>query len=97
LQELLAPKLRALFSRDWTPIDDEGEFVDPVAEITKINVRFLQNRDLLPTFCTAERMSWASKRQTTRSEGIAYSLMGLFNIHMPITYGEGGKVTFRRL
>jgi len=42
-------------------------------------------------------MSWASQRQTTRSEDIAYSLLGLFGVNMPLLYGEGGENAFRRL
>jgi len=41
-------------------------------------------------------MSWASKRQTTRSEDLAYSLMGLFGVNMPMLYGEG-EGAFARL
>jgi len=97
LQELLAPKTRIFFSEKWIPIDDNGDLLDLLAEITSIDSRLLQNRDLLSTYCIAERMSWASTRQTTRSEDRAYSLMGLFNIHMPVLYGEGGESAFRRL
>jgi hypothetical protein len=97
LQELLAPKIRTFVSGDWIPIDDKGDLVDLLAEITNIDARLLRDRDLLSTFCTAKRMSWASTRQTTRSEDIAYSLMGIFNIYMPVIYGEGGQRAFRRL
>ena len=41
-------------------------------------------------------MSWASKRQTTRVEDEAYSLLGIFNIKMPTVYEEG-LGAFRRL
>jgi hypothetical protein len=44
----------------------------------------------------AERMSWASQRTATRSEDIAYSLLGIFDINMPPLYGEGVKA-FSRL
>ncbi|KAK0666609.1 heterokaryon incompatibility protein-domain-containing protein [Cercophora samala] len=44
----------------------------------------------------ARRMSWAAKRQTTRIEDQAYCLLGLFNINMPMLYGEGSKA-FTRL
>ena len=37
----------------------------------------------------AQKMSWASKRKTTRVEDIAYSLMGIFEVNMPLLYGEG--------
>lgn len=44
----------------------------------------------------SEMMSWASQRRTTREEDMAYSLMGLFDINMPLLYGEGSKA-FKRL
>jgi hypothetical protein len=41
-------------------------------------------------------MSWASNRETTRVEDIAYCLLGIFDVNMPLLYGEG-KHAFRRL
>jgi len=49
------------------------------------------------SFSVALKMSWASKRETTRAEDMAYCLMGLFDINMPLLYGEGGAKAFRRL
>jgi hypothetical protein len=40
-------------------------------------------------------MSWAACRQTTRIEDIAYSLMGIFNVFMPMLYGEGRRAFIR--
>lgn len=40
-------------------------------------------------------MSWAANRETTREEDIAYSLMSLFDVHMPLLYGEGRKAFIR--
>jgi hypothetical protein len=45
--------------------------------------------------CVAEKMSWASHRETTRIEDEAYCLMGIFGINMPLLYGEGEKALFR--
>jgi len=42
-------------------------------------------------------MSWAAKRQTKRKEDAAYSLLGIFNIHMPLIYGEGRQKALNRL
>lgn len=39
---------------------------------------------------------WASKRETTRIEDQAYCLLGIFDINMPLLYGEGTKA-FKRL
>jgi len=52
--------------------------------------------DCLDLFSVATRMSWASGRQTTRVEDQAYCLMGLFDVNMPLLYGEGAKA-FTRL
>ena len=40
-------------------------------------------------------MSWAAERKTTRREDIAYCLMGIFNVNMPLLYGEGDKAFMR--
>jgi hypothetical protein len=41
-------------------------------------------------------MSWAAKRKTSRLEDQAYSLLGIFDVNMPMLYGEGLKA-FTRL
>lgn len=51
----------------------------------------------LYSYSISERMKWASRRQTKRPEDMAYCLMGLFDIHMPLLYGEGGEKAFFRL
>jgi tetratricopeptide (TPR) repeat protein len=42
-------------------------------------------------------MTWATERQTTEDEDMAYCLLGLFDIFMPLIYGEGKKSAMRRL
>jgi hypothetical protein len=41
-------------------------------------------------------LAWAKSRQTTRKEE-AYSLLGIFNVYMPLIYGEGRDNAFTRL
>ncbi|KAH7354882.1 hypothetical protein BKA65DRAFT_581488 [Rhexocercosporidium sp. MPI-PUGE-AT-0058] len=41
-------------------------------------------------------MSWAAYRETTRIEDTVYCLLGLFDVNMPLLYGEEEKA-FRRL
>lgn len=103
LQELIAPKKRVYFARDWSVIDP-GDFnqpgqklVDIISGVTRISPLVLQDSTKLSSFCVAERMSWASLRTTTRPEDRAYSLMGLFSVNMPILYGEGFSKAFSRL
>jgi hypothetical protein len=49
----------------------------------------------LGRFSVAQKMRWASERTTTREEDVAYCLMGLFNVNMPLLYGEGTRAFFR--
>lgn len=38
----------------------------------------------------------ASRRETTRKEDVSYCLLGIFNVHIPLIYGEGERA-FERL
>ena len=42
-------------------------------------------------------MSWTEHRETKRQEDKAYSLFGIFDIHMPLLYGEEREKAFVRL
>ncbi|KAI0968038.1 HET-domain-containing protein [Xylaria arbuscula] len=79
------------FTRGWTL----QELLAPSNVQTKIDQNTLRGKDILDV-SVARRMYWASKRQTTRIEDLAYSLLGIFDINMPLIYVEGHKA-FRRL
>jgi hypothetical protein len=51
----------------------------------------------LSEFSVSERMLWAKTRQAKRGEDIAYSLLGIFGIYMPLIYGERTASSFKRL
>jgi hypothetical protein len=40
-------------------------------------------------------MAWASQRKTGRTEDLAYCLLGIFHVNMPVLCGEGHKAFFR--
>jgi hypothetical protein len=42
-------------------------------------------------------MSWMENRETARKEDKAYSLLGIFDVYMPLIYGEGRENAFKRL
>jgi hypothetical protein len=42
-------------------------------------------------------MLWTEKRETTRKEDKAYSLLGIFDVYMPLIYGEGRESAYKRL
>lgn len=97
LQELLASTTRLFFASDWSLMEHGDDLLSLVSSVTRIDKRVLHDKRLIGTFCVAERMSWVSRRMTTRDEDMAYCLMGIFNVSMPIIYGEGLKKAFRRL
>ena len=102
LQELLAPKVVIFFSQEWDVIASRAELATRIQEVSGIDQCFLQDKDVasrgysLGKASVAERMSWAAKRQTTRPEDLAYCLLGIFDVSMPIIYGEG-MAAFTRL
>lgn len=67
-----------------------------VSDITGVHQEMLSGYRALSSFSVAQRMSWASKRQTSRLEDEAYSLLGIFGISLVTTYGEGHRA-FARL
>ncbi|KAI0445710.1 HET-domain-containing protein [Xylaria telfairii] len=96
LQELLAPDYILFFSRDWVELGTKKGLASSISLVTGIDQLCLCKEKKLHDYSIAQRMSWAGLRSTTREEDIAYSLLGLFNINMPLLYGEG-KRAFRRL
>jgi hypothetical protein len=101
LQELLAPLRVVFYGADWVDIGTKGTLRETISTVTGISVEVLVGVDkrdkdfTLDRVPVAVRMSWASYRQTTREEDMAYSLMGLFGVNMPLLYGEGMKAFIR--
>ncbi|KAI1350835.1 heterokaryon incompatibility protein-domain-containing protein [Xylaria sp. FL0043] len=95
LQELLAPSALVFYSANWVSIGNREDLADVIAETTQIHKQFFKSRKL-EEFSIAQRMSWASRRQTTRIEDQAYCLLGIFGVNMPLLYGEG-DLAFMRL
>ena len=81
-------------SKEWKEIGSKETLKERIKEITGIQIKALEGADM-GLFSVSERMSWAAKRQTTRIEDTAYSLMGLFGVNMPLLYGEGEKSFIR--
>ena len=73
------------------------DLASQISLATQIPADYLIGTKALRQACVAQRMFWASRRKTTREEDRAYSLMGLFDINMPILYGEGLEKAFTRL
>ncbi|KAI0506537.1 heterokaryon incompatibility protein-domain-containing protein [Xylaria bambusicola] len=78
--------------------DDHNYWEDGVHHICNCGINSFDSdrlRGVLETFSVATIMSWAAGRETSREEDIAYCLMGLFDVNMPLLYGEKGKAFLR--
>jgi hypothetical protein len=90
LQELLAPNYVDFFDQTWTWIGSKGSLDAVICHVTGI-------ADLVhyKEASVAQKMSWASYRETTRIEDLSYCLLSLFGVHMPPLYGEGENAFMR--
>lgn len=96
LQELVAPKIVEFFDSDGARLGDRNSLIQEIHEATKIPVDALTGDDP-GNFSIEARFSWAEGRETKREEDAVYSLLGLFDIYMPLIYGEGRERALKRL
>ncbi len=96
LQELIAPRYLIFLASNWALLGTKSAFAELVEEISGVDIKVLTFTRDVTNVSVARRMSWAARRQTTRLEDEAYSLMGIFDVHMSTIYGEG-RAAFRRL
>lgn len=92
LQELLAPSNVIFFDCNWGCIGVKKDLLAEISIVTGIEIQYLKN---IHRASVAAKMSWVSRRQTSRVEDIAYCLLGIFDVNMPLLYGEGRKAFLR--
>ncbi|WYZ44647.1 hypothetical protein EsH8_VII_001083 [Colletotrichum jinshuiense] len=96
LQELIASNKVEFYDKKWNLIGEKNDLITIIQDITRVDISILKDNSDLQSLPVARRMSWAAGRKTTRVEDIAYCLLGIFDINMPLLYGEGMKA-FQRL
>ncbi|KAI5999561.1 hypothetical protein EDD15DRAFT_69186 [Pisolithus albus] len=104
LQELLASRTVLFYMQDWSlymNIDAANHKTD-LAVLKELRKATGITDQHLTNFCPGvddarTRLRWASRRHTTRPEDIAYSLFGIFKVHLPIFYGESAEHALGRL
>lgn len=104
LQELLAPKKHIFYGSNWERILVHQNGLSRLSDETvcrrsrKLLEEVTRIEDLTDwkSAGLATKLSWAATRKTTRKEDIAYCLLGVLNVQMPLLYGEGENA-FRRL
>ncbi|KAF2442324.1 HET-domain-containing protein, partial [Karstenula rhodostoma CBS 690.94] len=95
LQELIGPQNLFFYDREWNVQGHKSQLGHILKGITGIRISILRGLADLSTIAVAEKMSWAAHRQTTRIEDTAYCLLGLFDINIPLLYGEEEKAFVR--
>ncbi|KAE9582617.1 Vegetative incompatibility protein HET-E-1 [Colletotrichum fructicola] len=106
LQELIVPGNMKFYSAEWDFLGSKvghqlnassNNLVGPdiLGEITGIDERVLDGSLGPQDLSVATRMSWAALRKTTRVEDLAYCLLGVFSVNMPLLYGEGSRAFVR--
>ena len=99
LQELLAPLDLEFHDANWNSLGTRQNRASEVERVTTVPARILVNGFPGPGQpgrpAVAVIMSWASGRTTKRPEDKSYSLLGLFDVHMSLIYGEGKNAFFR--
>ena len=94
LQELLAPQSVEFYSREQDLLGDKKKLEQDIHDITGIPITALGGSSL-SGYSVDERMRWAAGRNTKREEDRAYCLLGIFDVFMPLMYGEGENAFIR--
>ena len=98
LQELLAPQTTIFYDRLWKVIDSRDELAETIEAATGIDKEYLCGKNRhhrIHAASVAMKMSWLARRKTSRVEDMAYCMLGLFDVNMPLLYGEGEKAFMR--
>lgn len=95
LQELIAPSQIDFFDQEWNRRTTKRDSVELLSDITGIDIEILRHKKPFASIPVAQRMSWAAGRQTTKVEDLAYCLFGIFDVNMPLLYGEEEKAFLR--
>ncbi|KAF8444928.1 hypothetical protein L210DRAFT_3054439 [Boletus edulis BED1] len=103
-QEYVASKVVQFYTEDWKPylgldIFNHKESPIIISEMQRaMNFQTQELAALQPGLGRVrEKLYLASTRRTTREEDIAYSLFGIFNVAIPVIYGEGDRAVGRLL
>ena len=111
LQELLAPDEVVFLDCGWEIIGSRNISTDrkmtvlsnrdlgpEISSATSISLNDLSKTSYSErggTACMAQKLSWLSKRETSRIEDMAYCMLGLCGVNMPLFYGEGEQAFVR--
>ncbi|PSN67524.1 kinesin light chain [Corynespora cassiicola Philippines] len=96
LQELIAPKSVEFFSSEGQYVGTKQSLEQLVHEVTGVPIEALHSCSL-DKFTIPQRIQWVKNRKTTEEEDVVYCLLGILDISMPTSYGEGSEKAWIRL
>lgn len=76
-------------------VAEGNKYIGLLSGITSISCKVLNREITLSSVSAACKFSWAAARTTTRVEDMAYCLLGLLGVNMPLLYGEGDRAFVR--
>lgn len=91
LQELIAPKKVYFFDSQWRSLGSKKDLSPLLSSITTIPEDVLAKSRKRRDCSVARKMTWAANRQITRIEDVAYSLLGIFDVNMPLLMAKAEK------
>ncbi|KIK17539.1 hypothetical protein PISMIDRAFT_221902 [Pisolithus microcarpus 441] len=104
LQELLASPRVLFYTQDWSLYMNctSSNHKSDAAILTELQkatgIGELQLKNFSPGMHDVRsKLQWASMRHTTRAEDVAYSLFGIFQVSLPVIYGENTPGALGRL
>ena len=109
LQELLAPSCVVFLTQEWEVIGRRSPGCHDCPEDVRVLDTFITEVTGIPqhvlcgfesrrdNITTETKMAWAANRRTTKVEDVAYCLLGIFDVHMSMLYGEGERNARKRL
>ena len=105
LQEFFASRVIRFYTEDWKPYlpeeavynhMDSSAIMGEMAAANGVDVQALLS--LRPgSENVRQKLRLAATRTATKQEDIAYSLFGIFDVSIPVTYGEGQQRALGRL
>lgn len=99
LQELILPPCVKFYDYKWNYRGnrDSPTLASLLSSITTIPESVLVGRTKPSDISLGVRISWSIGRNAEREEDVAYALIAITNVTLPIRYGEGAKQAFLRL
>lgn len=95
LQELIAPRKVIFFDGHWNERGNKLDLAQEISRRTRIDSLILVGQQPFDRFSIAQRMSWSAGRKAAKVEDKAYCLLGIFDVSMPMLYGEGERAFVR--